>query len=91
MSQNFQGKVSARGKCWQHIRHIRYFCDIFNSVWDYNPKEDNLEDRALVLQELENALLDEALVTWFVFVFEFGELEVRQKFDSQIFGDKIRH
>jgi hypothetical protein len=32
-----------------------------------------------------------SLVTWFVFVFEFGKLEVRQKIDSQNFGDKIRH
>jgi hypothetical protein len=28
-------------------------------MWDYNPEEDNLEDGALVLEELENALLDE--------------------------------
>jgi hypothetical protein len=28
-------------------------------MWDYNPEEDNLEDGALVLEELGNALLDE--------------------------------
>jgi hypothetical protein len=33
--------------------------DKANKMWDYNPKEDNLEDGALVLEELENALLDE--------------------------------
>jgi hypothetical protein len=32
-----------------------------------------------------------SLVTWFVFVFEFGNLEVRQKFDSENFGNKIQH
>jgi hypothetical protein len=33
--------------------------DKTNKMWDYNPEEDNLEDGALVLEELENALLDE--------------------------------
>jgi hypothetical protein len=33
--------------------------DKANKMWDYNPEEDNLEDGALVLEELENALLDE--------------------------------
>jgi hypothetical protein len=25
-------------------------------TWDYNPEEDNLEDKELVLEQLENAL-----------------------------------
>jgi hypothetical protein len=27
--------------------------------WDYNREEDNLEDRLLVLEQLENALIDD--------------------------------
>jgi hypothetical protein len=27
-------------------------------TWDNNPEEDNLEDRVLVLEQLENALID---------------------------------
>ena len=47
-----------------NLRLLSHYCedptiDKANKMWDYNPEEDNLEDGALVLEELENALLDE--------------------------------
>jgi len=47
-----------------NLRLLSHYCedptiDKANKMWDYNPEEDNLEDRALVLEELENGLLDE--------------------------------
>jgi hypothetical protein len=47
-----------------NLRLLTHYCedptiDKANKMWDYNPEEDNLEDGALVLEELENALLDE--------------------------------
>ena len=47
-----------------NLRLLSHYCedptiDKANKMWDYNPEEENLEDGALVLEELENALLDE--------------------------------
>jgi hypothetical protein len=47
-----------------NLRLLSHYCedptiDKANKIWDYNPEEGNLEDGALVLEELENALLDE--------------------------------
>lgn len=33
-------------------------------TWDNNPKEDNLEDRALVLEQLESSLFDDDYHGW---------------------------
>jgi hypothetical protein len=49
---------------YYNLRLLSHYCedptiDKANKMWDYNPEEDNLEDGALVLEELENALLDE--------------------------------
>ena len=47
-----------------NLRLLSHYCndptiEPTNKMWDYNPEEDNLEDGALVLEELENALLEE--------------------------------
>jgi len=47
-----------------NLRLLSHYCndptiEPTNKMWDYNPEEDNLEDGALVLEELENSLLEE--------------------------------
>ena len=56
----------ARGLVYVHynLRLLSHYCeeskeDKSFKTWDYNPEEDNLEDEALVLEQLENALFDD--------------------------------
>lgn len=47
-----------------NLRLLSHYCeeskeDKSFKTWDYNPEEDNLEDGALVLEQLGNALFDD--------------------------------
>jgi hypothetical protein len=47
-----------------NLRLLSHYCEKAKmdknlKHWDNNPKEDNLEDRVLLLEQLENVLLDD--------------------------------